>query len=152
MFFFFLILRRPPISTCPDTLFPYVPLFRSLLVLVAVSSVMWVALGTAQKNTLALVRQVADFSVAGLIDQIGYHLGSAQQQSEVLAAMMQRGEIDIDDRERLAGALRGALAATSQVTGIAYFSARGWSLRVGRSEEHTSELQSLMRTSYAVFC
>src|SRR3546814_3679447 len=26
------------------------------------------------------------------------------------------------------------------------------SLRTGRSEEHTSELQSLMRTSYAVFC
>src|SRR3546814_8902200 len=25
-------------------------------------------------------------------------------------------------------------------------------LRGGRSEEHTSELQSLMRTSYAVFC
>src|SRR3546814_4448409 len=25
-------------------------------------------------------------------------------------------------------------------------------LKVGRSEEHTSELQSLMRTSYAVFC
>src|SRR3546814_8628019 len=25
-------------------------------------------------------------------------------------------------------------------------------LPVGRSEEHTSELQSLMRTSYAVFC
>src|SRR3546814_3645259 len=24
--------------------------------------------------------------------------------------------------------------------------------RAGRSEEHTSELQSLMRTSYAVFC
>src|SRR3546814_1133118 len=29
-----------------------------------------------------------------------------------------------------------------------------WSLRlsIGRSEEHTSELQSLMRISYAVFC
>src|SRR3546814_6688639 len=25
-------------------------------------------------------------------------------------------------------------------------------LNIGRSEEHTSELQSLMRTSYAVFC
>src|SRR3546814_8465703 len=25
-------------------------------------------------------------------------------------------------------------------------------IRVGRSEEHTSELQSLMRSSYAVFC
>src|SRR3546814_8700803 len=30
---------------------------------------------------------------------------------------------------------------------------RAWILRaLGRSEEHTSELQSLMRISYAVFC
>src|SRR3546814_4480375 len=28
----------------------------------------------------------------------------------------------------------------------------GWELSVSRSEEHTSELQSLMRISYAVFC
>src|SRR3546814_3574986 len=28
----------------------------------------------------------------------------------------------------------------------------GTGLRIHRSEEHTSELQSLMRTSYAVFC
>src|SRR3546814_7426069 len=28
----------------------------------------------------------------------------------------------------------------------------GGQLAAGRSEEHTSELQSLMRTSYAVFC
>src|SRR3546814_9634952 len=27
-----------------------------------------------------------------------------------------------------------------------------WSRTAGRSEEHTSELQSLMRISYAVFC
>src|SRR3546814_9729246 len=27
-----------------------------------------------------------------------------------------------------------------------------WSIAEGRSEEHTSELQSLMRISYAVFC
>src|SRR3546814_2665643 len=30
--------------------------------------------------------------------------------------------------------------------------ALGMSIIGGRSEEHTSELQSLMRTSYAVFC
>src|SRR3546814_7667619 len=30
--------------------------------------------------------------------------------------------------------------------------AKGRSLRTTRSEEHTSELQSLMRISYAVFC
>src|SRR3546814_3070211 len=27
-----------------------------------------------------------------------------------------------------------------------------WAKEIGRSEEHTSELQSLMRISYAVFC
>src|SRR3546814_7694576 len=37
----------------------------------------------------------------------------------------------------------GACAATSLCTVIAFFC---------RSEEHTSELQSLMRISYAVFC
>src|SRR3546814_2437920 len=29
---------------------------------------------------------------------------------------------------------------------------RDWSMTADRSEEHTSELQSLMRISYAVFC
>src|SRR3546814_2687484 len=40
-------------------------------------------------------------------------------------------------RQRLAGADRGQWSAR---------------LSAGRSEEHTSELQSLMRISYAVFC
>src|SRR3546814_3280948 len=56
------------------------------------------------------------------------------------------------------------LAATGQEAGLAgQISARSehpgayWTLRFGlgfdeRSEEHTSELQSLMRISYAVFC
>src|SRR3546814_1227554 len=33
-----------------------------------------------------------------------------------------------------------------------YFTDRGVIVEHGRSEEHTSELQSLMRISYAVFC
>lgn len=102
-----------------------------LIVLVAVSSVLLVSLGTAQKNTVALLRQTADFSVAGLIDQIGIHLGSARQQSEFLARMIDRGEIDADDPDELGSAMLGALAAAPQVTGIGYFSAEGWSLRVG---------------------
>ena len=105
-----------------------------LLVLVAVSSVMLVALGTAQKNTVALLRQTADFSVASLIDRIGYHLGSAQQQTEYLAKMIGRGAIDIRNRENLGDAMLGAMAAAPQVTGIAYFSKQGWSLRVGRDD------------------
>src|SRR3546814_8446646 len=35
---------------------------------------------------------------------------------------------------------------------VSYFSAKPNARSVHRSEEHTSELQSLMRISYAVFC
>ncbi|HMA16271.1 MAG: adenylate/guanylate cyclase domain-containing protein [Bacteroidota bacterium] len=106
----------------------------ALLVLVAVSSVMWVALGTAQKNTIALLRQTADFSVEALIDQIAIHLGAARSQSEFLAEMIGRGEISESDRDNLADGLLGALAAAPQVTGIGYFSVEGWSQRVGRGK------------------
>src|SRR3546814_7258880 len=62
-----------------------------------------------------------------------------------------------DDREVGADEARAMLerpvrfCATSTVTGC---STRGPAAtpRPRRSEEHTSELQSLMRTSYAVFC
>src|SRR3546814_8694883 len=51
----------------------------------------------------------------------------------------------------------GSTAAAASIAGtevftkivLFYFHERAWSLR---SEEHTSELQSLMRISYAVFC
>src|SRR3546814_3068739 len=58
----------------------------------------------------------------------------------------------------------GALTTTIQVrsdeylryaadrTHIAVETTTGWLARAIRSEEHTSELQSLMRISYAVFC
>src|SRR3546814_2021927 len=40
----------------------------------------------------------------------------------------------------------------SQTTGAAHADCRGGGRASDRSEEHTSELQSLMRISYAVFC
>src|SRR3546814_5517350 len=48
--------------------------------------------------------------------------------------------------------LTGSPILVGAVTAILRF---GWlfpQLIIGRSEEHTSELQSLMRISYAVFC
>src|SRR3546814_5303251 len=89
---FFLMIRRPPISTRTDTLFPYTTLFRSVVELRP-----FVGKG---------LRLAGDgLSLFGKLDQLGL--------SEV---------IDI--------AMPGRI----------------------RSEEHTSELQSLMRSSYAVFC
>src|SRR3546814_8149272 len=94
--FFFLMIRRPPISTRTDTLFPYTTLFRSNVV----------GRGWTQPG------------------------GRPHAETEALA--------------RAGGSARGA---TAYVT-LEPCAHHGKT----RSEEHTSELQSLMRISYAVFC
>src|SRR3546814_13728244 len=83
IYFFFLMIRRPPRSTRTDTLFPYTTLFRSL--------------NGVNAESIASAGAHVDNSVLG--------------QSN-----------------------------TNSLVGRT------------RSEEHTSELQSLMRISYAVFC
>src|SRR3546814_9013137 len=91
LFFFFLMIRRPPRSTRTDTLFPYTTLFRS-------------APGAA--------------SCAG---------------------------------PRSCGS-RGRACPAWSTSPCASDSCPCRKTEVPRSEEHTSELQSLMRISYAVFC
>src|SRR3546814_2069818 len=85
LFFFFLMIRRPPRSTRTDTLFPYTTLFRS-----------W---------------------------------GRTRRQ---------------DRGRRQQGKPCQCSANMTKSWAVAH--------RSERSEEHTSELQSLMRISYAVFC
>src|SRR3546814_9411670 len=98
------MIRRPPISTRIDTLFPYTTLFRS---------------PGAQ-------RQQAD-----------------QQGDD---ARHQDGQRPLQPAAGDAGGGHDAdgIAADADVGGMAEADQR--------SEEHTSELQSLMRISYAVFC
>src|SRR3546814_6980026 len=56
------------------------------------------------------------------------------------------------DADRIA-ALDSAYIRLRELTLIAYYlSEPGATQELRRSEEHTSELQSLMRNSYAVFC
>src|SRR3546814_8260747 len=98
------MIRRPPRSTRPDTLFPYTTLFRSQ---------QGMGVGIVAEAQAAL--QVA----FGLAPQL-----------PVQAQHAQRGQ--------QAGVGRTLL---QPAFGLGQ-----------RSEEHTSELQSLMRISYAVFC
>src|SRR3546814_6576586 len=77
------MIRRPPISTRTDTLFPYTTLFRSDI------------------SIFKVVRYQSNCGICG-------------------------ADVDLQD------------------------GGKAWPDR--RSEEHTSELQSLMRISYAVFC
>src|SRR3546814_6441062 len=92
------MLRRPPVSTRTDTLFPHTTLFRS-----------------PPEN-------------AGLADRLRQGCGALRGRCRQDIVLRRRDRAVSDRRPRL----RYGVAS-------------------GRSEEHTSELQSLMRISYAVF-
>src|SRR3546814_4307649 len=72
-----------------------------------------------------------------------------------VASFLQQRNVRVGMRQRLAGAgafeenFRAVLEAAAVVTLLVESPLE---LLVLRSEEHTSELQSLMRISYAVFC
>src|SRR3546814_4650527 len=81
----------------------------------------------------------AQEDVAHVLPHHGPHVLGAEELDLVQVA----GEMVEEVGEFLA--VRGAAAAERHL-------ANGRSVRRHRSEEHTSELQSLMRISYAVFC
>src|SRR3546814_8174275 len=130
--FFFLMIRRPPRSTRTDTLFPYTTLFRSPRG------------GPPQ----------------GRAEVDSHHADHRRHEPEGAAgparAVRLRGERadrpdrpDADDEprrqrtgDRLPRRVRLAERAARRLGPVP---------RPARSEEHTSELQSLMRTSYAAF-
>src|SRR3546814_1792803 len=114
LFFFFLMIRRPPRSTRTDTLFPYTTLFRS-----------W---GSYAQKKAAFVESV---------DRDGRHLVLKAPHPSPLSA--HNGFFGCGHFSKA----NAFLEATGQ---------RPIDFRDDRSEEHTSELQSLMRISYAVFC
>src|SRR3546814_2441775 len=112
------MIRRPPISTRTDTLFPYTTLFRSPAVGKA-EAVEVVQNPRPGRGREAPHRHHAQVLVAQHGRQATDQRGVGQQRVDV---EWHFGHAD-------------AVAP-----------------RRDRSEEHTSELQSLMRTSYAVFC
>src|SRR3546814_1079130 len=123
------MVRRPPSSTRTDTLLPYTTLFRSTDLPPSRT-----ARGRRGRGDIMLVDSHCHLNYKGL----------AEQQDEVLARARKRGVtamLNIATRESEWDEVLAAAEANADV----------WA-SVGRSEEHTSELQSLMRISYAVFC
>src|SRR3546814_5515487 len=124
------MLRRPPRSPRTDTLFPYTTLFRSLLLIGG---------GPVGIELAQAFRRLG--SRVSLIEQ--RHClprEDAELSGPVLDALRDEG---VDLREQTA-----VVHAENTADGIVL------TLQAadGRSEEHTSELQSLMAHSYAVFC
>src|SRR3546814_9229245 len=123
------MIRRPPRSTRTDTLFPYTTLFRSLELL-----------------DVEVERRRHD-----LLDrrQVGRDGGGPGRQ-RLRRGGGRRRRLDVPAQGRLRrGGQRHRQQGTDETAPPGEPVA---SLFVFRSEEHTSELQSLMRISYAVFC
>src|SRR3546814_2345208 len=140
--------RRPPRSTRTDTLFPYTTLFRSL------------AKRTTDKG-----------ATVQLVDDYGHH----PKELEAVFAAARGGWPDrrlvvafqphrysrtrdlFDDFSSVLSSVDALVLTEVYPAGeapIAGADARSLAraIRTRRSEEHTSELQSLLRISYAVFC
>src|SRR3546814_5053979 len=119
---FFLMIRRPPRSTRTDTLFPYTTLFRSPEI--------------TCDNVDAAVDIVQDCAVM---------LHYAARCAARAAGVNEAGQVAALKLRRLRGAGRDvAWMLIDQTVSVMTMDRR--------SEEHTSELQSLMRISYAVYC
>src|SRR3546814_5306485 len=133
------MIRRPPRSTRTDTLFPYTTLFRSLLRRMDAERTVSPADNDPFQQSVAAgrLRKLKEMDLAEDIGGGRYRLVEGLE--DTLRRMGERGDIiRLMQRELTARRLNRA-GVESVVT-------------TDRSEEHTSELQSLMRISYAVFC
>src|SRR3546814_3043194 len=146
------MIRRPPRSTRTDTLFPYTTLFRSERAAGSDNDGCfphWSGhhVEKAGNDHIALAEQcVPEFRrvpdqrrIVRIIDITA---------GENLVAVSRR--VEVVDR----GAARHAMPVWTEIDGNVIFphAIGGMVEIVHRSEEHTSELQSLMRKSYAVLC
>src|SRR3546814_5484315 len=135
LFFFFLMIRRPPRSTRTDTLFPYTTLFRS---------------GTAGRcgRPCGLAwRGERWWSSVLLLPLQGEGRDGDGFWWWRLGVWRRMGNPSPPnpplEGEGFSGGYGALLNSAAQYCSI-------WP--TSRSEEHTTELQSLMRISYAVFC
>src|SRR3546814_7209847 len=132
-FFFFLMIRRPPRSTRTDTLFPYTTLFRSRDWLAEASGGWLFDPGLVDvAPQMAIVWSRLNRNMTALPSSFGavlrYGTGALPPSLRLMLRMR--------EAPHEAGIVYDALFVDEQ----------------DRSEEHTSELQSLMRISYAVVC
>src|SRR3546814_8347595 len=118
------MIRRPPGSTRTDTLFPYTTLFRSG------DDVVGAVLQGICEQELQLARLVAAEAEPGAVVTLDQQARPPQRRGQPRQFFQGRGEMG-----------EGAPRYREQRAG-----------QIVRSEEHTSELQALMRISYAVFC
>src|SRR3546814_6972241 len=146
------MVRRQPRATRTDTLFPYTTLFRS--VAAARAAVVRLAAHRLPVVVVAGTVAVARTIVATARHEFGAAaVGNPDPPAVVTpAAPLHAGCIRQAPRQAHAAARIDVAVPRAPVLGLAADRAVAVTASRIRSEEHTSELQSLMRISYAVFC
>src|SRR3546814_3324526 len=143
------MIRLPPRSTRTDTLFPYTTLFRSVVDL---------------RDHYGLPQIVADSSDAAFATLDGLRAESVvtvtgdvvARSAETTNTNLPTGAIEVRARDvavqSAAVELPMPVAGEQEYPEDIRLKYRFLDLRRERSEEHTSELQSLMSNSFAVVC
>src|SRR3546814_7678048 len=148
--FFFLMIRRPPISTRTDTLFPYTTLFRS-------HGRIRVAAPRAGDRSLPAggagdrPRRRAAGGGGNARRRLRLHREALRHRAPRERRRPRAGEAPPGAGGAQAAPGAGDRQRPRSPPGRPLAGDRA-AARPGRSEEHTSELQSLMRISYAVLC
>src|SRR3546814_6098265 len=127
--FFFLMIRRPPRSTRTDTLFPYTTLFRS--------------------PQEALQRAIEHREI--FHDEM-VHLMRSIMRGELSPVMTAAILTGLRVKKETVGEIAGAATVMRELAERVSVADADNLVDIVRSEAHTSELKSLMRISYAVFC
>src|SRR3546814_403994 len=150
------MIRRPPRSTRTYPLLPYTTLFRSNIVFGVLPNGMKYALlkNSTPKGSVVIRTRFDVGSFAEADDQRGL--------AHFLEHMAFNGSTHVPEGEMIKLLERKGLAFGADTNASTGFDETVYKLDLpgasddlidtGRSEEHTSELQSLMRISYAVFC
>src|SRR3546814_7673463 len=137
------MIRRPPGSTRTDTLFPYTTLFRSIRI--------------ANSLNIPVLNLQRPAIRAAVLKELGI-----ERERDIAQERSNPVEIARNAARQRASASQGASETSFDYDAIVRPS-QTWNRddvaafckvreEHGRSEEHTSELQSLMSISYAVFC
>src|SRR3546814_10488619 len=148
--------RRPPRSTRTDTLWPYTTLFRSGVgpeaCLARAPALIYgrvTGFGQAGPMATAAGHDLNYIALTGALDAIGPADADPVVPLNLIADFGGGGMLLLSGM--LAAYIESLRSGKGQVVDAAMVDGASL-LMASRSEEHTSELQSLMRISYAVFC
>ncbi len=92
-----------------------------LLVLISVFSVLWIGLNTTRRNTLDLLNIQSASLVGNIEAAIRNHLDPVSEQVEFIAGLVDRGDLDPNDIERMTATMLGTLAAAPQIMATVYW-------------------------------